>query len=145
MRAGGEAHEEEETYRPMEEEVKRVTLSSSDVNLQEAPPTTVTSEAEGYKSGPWGQGEQLCLPQQSSQVLPLLPIQQQPLAPALSAHNGSRSSLSSLEREAIRTRGHRWESRGADWGNLKQYYPVWITWKWITNDRKSLVVGKLEF
>ena len=132
MMTGGETREEEETFRPVEEEVRRVTPSSSDVSQQEALPTTVTSEAEGYKSGPRGQGERLCLPQQSSQVLPLLPIQQQPLAPALSAHDGSRSSLSSLEREAIRTSGRPWESRGADWGNLKQYYPVWITWKRMT-------------
>ena len=69
MRTGGEACEAEEISRPVEE-VWRVTPSSSDVSLPEAPPTTVTSEAEGYKSGPRGQGERLCIPQQSSQVLP---------------------------------------------------------------------------
>ena len=144
MRTGGEASEAEETFSSVEE-VRHVTLSSSDVNLQEAPPTTVTSEAERYKSGPRGQGEQLCISQQSSQVLPLLPIQQQPLLPALSANDGTATSLSSLEQEAIRTRGRPWKSRGADWGNLKQYYPVWISWQWMTKERKSLVVRKLEF
>ena len=42
--------------------------------------------------------------------LSFLPIQQQPLAPALSAYDGSASSLSSLEREAVRTRGRPWRS-----------------------------------
>ena len=63
MRTGGEEREAEETFRPVEEEVRSVTLSSSDVSLQEAPPTTVTSEAEGYESGLRGQGERLCIPQ----------------------------------------------------------------------------------
>ena len=35
MRTGGEAREAEEISRPVEEEVRRVTPSSSDVSLQE--------------------------------------------------------------------------------------------------------------
>ena len=145
MRNGGKAHEEEETFRPVAEGFRRVALGCSDVSLQEAPPTAVTSAAEGFKYDPRAEGEQLCLSQRSSQDLPLLPIQQQPLAPALSADDGSASSLSSLEREAVRTRGRPWRSRGADLDNLKQYYPVWITWKRMSKERKSLVVRKLEF
>ena len=125
-RTRGEASETGELSR-LVEGVRCVTPGSSDVSLQEAPPTTVTSEAEGYISGPQGQRERLCPPQQSSPVLPLLPIQHQPPPPALSPSDGSATSLSSLEREAIRTRGRPWRSRWADKRDLKQYYPVWIT------------------
>ena len=89
MRNGGKARKEEETFKPVAEGDRSVALSCSDIGLQEAPPTAVTSAAEA-------EGERLCLPQQSSQHLSLLPIQQQPLAPDLSADDGSASSLSSL-------------------------------------------------
>ena len=52
LRNGGKTHEGEEEFRPEAEGFRRVTLSGSDVSLQEAPPTTVTSEAEGYKCDP---------------------------------------------------------------------------------------------
>ena len=141
----GEACETGEFSRLVEEGVRRVTPGSSDISLQDAQPTTVTSEAEGYISGPWGQGERLWPPQQSSAVLPLFSTQHQPPPPALSAIDGSAISLSSLEREAIRTRGHPWRSRRADKRDLKQYYPVWITWQRMTKERKGLVRRKLEF
>ena len=137
MRNGGKAREEEEVYRPVAEGFRRVTLSRSDVSLQEAPPTAVTSEAEGHKCGPRAKGEQLCQSQWSSLDLPRLPIQQQPLSPALSASDGTATSLSSVEREAIRMRGRPWMCCGADLNNLPQYYPVWITWKRMSKERKS--------
>ena len=145
MRNGGKAREEEETFRPMAEGFGHVAFGCSDIGLQETPPTAVTSAAEGFKYDPRAEGDRLCLSQWSSQDLPLLPIQQQPLAPALSADGGLASSLSSLEREAVRTRGRPWRSRGADLHYLKQYYPIWITWKRMSKERKSLVVRKLEF
>ena len=72
MRNGGKAREEEEVYRPTAEGFRRVTLSCSDVSLQEAPPTAVTSEAEGYKCDSRAKGERLCQSQWSSLDLPLL-------------------------------------------------------------------------
>ena len=57
----------------------------------------VMSEAEGYKCDPRAKGERLCRSQRSSLDLPLLPIQQQPLSPVLSASDGTATSLSSLE------------------------------------------------
>ena len=57
MRNGGKAHEEEEVLRPVVEGFRHVTLSCSDVTLQEAPPTTVTSEAEEHKCDPQAMGE----------------------------------------------------------------------------------------
>ena len=112
MRNGGKAREEEKTFRPVAEGFRRVALSCSDVGLQEALPTIMASAAEGFKYDPRAEGDRLYLSQRSSQDLPLLPIQQQPLAPALSADDGSASSLSSLEREAIRTRGRPWRIIG---------------------------------
>ena len=145
MRTRGEEREAEEISRPMAEGFRSVALGCSDVGQQEAPATAVTSAAEGFEYDPQAEGDRLCLSQRSSQDLPLLPIQQQPLAPALSADDGSASSLFSLEREAVRTRRHPWRSRGGDLDNLKQYYPVWITWQRMSKERKSLVVRKLEF
>ena len=97
MRHGGKACEEEEIFRHVVEGVRLVALGSSDVGLQEDPPTAVMSAAEGFKYDPRAEGDRLCLSQRSSQNFSLLPIQQQPLAPALSAGDGSASSLSSLE------------------------------------------------
>ena len=135
MRNGGKACEEEEVYRPGAEGFRRVTLSCSKVSLQEVPPTAMTSEAEGYKCDPQAKGERLCQLQRSSLNLPLLLVQQQPLSPALPASDGT--ATSSLDREAIRTRGRPWMCRGADLDNLQQYYPVWITWKQMSKERKS--------
>ena len=59
MRNGGKTREGEEAFSPEAEGFKHVTLNGSDVSLQEAPPTTVTSEAEGYKCDPRAQGERL--------------------------------------------------------------------------------------
>ena len=128
-----------EVFRPVEKEVRRVTPSNGDVSLQEAPPTAVTSEAEGYISGP--RAREIDSVHRSSRLkissLFSLSSSIQRFLP-LSAHDGSATSLSSLEREAIRTRGRPWDYRGADWGNLKQYYPVWITWQRMTKERKGL-------
>ena len=111
-----------ETFRLVEEGDRRVTPGNDDVGLQEAPPTAVTSEAEGYISDSQAQGVRLCPSQQSSlNLLSLLSLQQHLTLPVLSAHDGSDTSLSSLEQEAVRTRGHPWDYHGADWGNLKQY------------------------
>ena len=57
MRNGGKAHEEEETFRSMAEGFRRVALGCSDVGLQEASPTTVTSAAEGFKYDPRAEGD----------------------------------------------------------------------------------------
>ena len=57
MRNGGKVCEEEEVYRPVAEGFRPVILSCSDVSLKEAPPTAVTSEAEGYKCDPRTKGE----------------------------------------------------------------------------------------
>ena len=128
------------------EDFRLVAESFSPAGLQEAPPTAVTSETAGYKYDPRAEEGRLCLTQQSSLDLSLLPTQQQPLPPALSDSDGTATSLSSLEREAIRTRGRPWKCRGADQNNLQQYYPVWIKWKWMTKERNpSLVIKKLEF
>ena len=83
--------------------------------------------------------------QQSSQDLSIFPFQQQPLPPVLSHDDGSATSLSPLEREAIKMRGHPWKCRGADEENSQQCYPVWIKWKRMSKERKNLVIKKLEF
>ena len=139
------AREEGEEFRPVAESFRHITKSFSDVSLQEALPTAMTSETEGSKYDPRAKEERLCQSQRSSLNLSLLPAQQQPLSPALSASDGTATLLSSLEREAIRTRGHPWKCRGADLDNLQQYHPVWITWKQMTKERKSLIIKKLEF
>ena len=51
-RAEEKGHGMGEVFRHVEKEVRRITPSNSDVSLQEAPPTAVMSEAEGY--GPPG-------------------------------------------------------------------------------------------
>ena len=93
----GKACKAAELHRPVEERVRRVNPSSSNVSLQAAPPTAVTSEAEGYISGPQGQGDRLSTSAVISESPPPLSLQQQPPLPALSAHDGSATSLSSLE------------------------------------------------
>ena len=110
-----ESAQEREVFRPVAEEFRCVTLSCSDVSLQEAPPTAVTSGAEGYKYDPRAKEERLCQSQRSSLDLPLLPIQKQLLSPALSASDGTATLLSSLERQAIRMRGRPWKSYGLAW------------------------------
>ena len=55
-RTGGKECEAREEYRPVREGSRFVTPSSSEVSLQEAPPTAVMSEAERYISGPQAQG-----------------------------------------------------------------------------------------
>ena len=54
-RTRGKEREAGKLHRPVEEGVRRVSPSSSDVSLQEAPPTAMTSEADGYISDPQGQ------------------------------------------------------------------------------------------
>ena len=66
LRNGGKTREGEEEFRPEAEGFRRVTLSGSDISLQEAPPTTMTSEADRYKCDPRAQGERLWQSQCSS-------------------------------------------------------------------------------
>ena len=74
------ASEEVQEFRPVAESFRHVAESFSDVNLQKAPPTAVTSETAGYKYDPRAKEERLCQSQRSSLNLSLLPDQQQPLS-----------------------------------------------------------------
>ena len=134
------------SFRPVDErEDRRVTPGRDDVDLQEAPPTAMMSAAAGYKSNLQAQEFRLCpFSKPTTNHLSLLSHQQHPALPAPSSHNGSATQLSSLEREAVRTRGHLWDYPGANWGNLKQYYPIWRAWHRMTKERKGLVVQKME-
>ena len=113
------------------------------------------SEAQGYKYSP--QADELALCSSSESLQPLLsvyfseslryPLQQQQyrqIYPTVSADDGSDTQLSSLEREALRTRGQPWDAPGPR-QTLRQCYPIWRMWHRMSEKRKGLVRRKLEF
>ena len=68
--AGNKSRREEKDFSPAEMLEKRITSSLRDVGLQEAPPTIVTSEAEGYKYRPQANCKALCpLPESLQPIL----------------------------------------------------------------------------
>ena len=84
IRTEERAHKTRASFRLVDREDRRITPGIDDVGLQEAPPTTVTSEAKGYKSDPQAQEFRLCPSQESStNLLSLLSHQQHPALPAL--------------------------------------------------------------
>ena len=120
---------------------------------QEAPPTSVTSEAEqanppflmtseakGYKRGLQGQNSRLCPSPELTTNLSFFTLQYLPALSPLSAQDGSATQLSWLEREAVRMRGRPWELPGGDRRHPQKYYPIWITWQHMTDERKGLVI-----
>ena len=149
------AHETRENFSPTEMQEYQITLTVGDVGLQEAPPIVMTSEAQGYKSSLHAEELRLCPLSESLQ--PLLSVfsseslqqtlalqQHRPNYPALSADDGSATQLSSLEREALRTRGRPWDAPGPR-RSLRQCYPIWCMWHRMSEERKGLVRRRLEF
>ena len=133
----------------------RITPSLRDVGLQEAPPTIVTSEAEGYKYRPQADCRRLRpLPKSLQPILsvysseslqhPQQHQQQSQLFPPVSADDGDDKQLSSLGREALRTRGRPWDVPGPR-HSLRQCFPIWHMWNRMSEQRKRLVRRKLEF
>ena len=59
-RSVGNESEKEENFSPAENQENQITPSLRDVGLQEAPPTIMTSEAEGYKYSPQADATRLC-------------------------------------------------------------------------------------
>ena len=103
--AGNESGGEEKDFSPTEMLSKTNNLSLQDVDLQEAPPSIVTSEAEGYKYRP--QANCKALPESLQHILsaysseslqhPQQHQQSSQLFPPISADNGNDKQLSSLE------------------------------------------------
>ena len=153
--AGNESRKEEKDFSPAEMLENRITPSLCDVGLQEAPPTIVTSEAEGYKYRlqadcrrlrPLPESLQPILSAYSSEPLqhPQQHQQHSQLFPQVSADDGGDKQLSSLEREALRTRGQPWDEPGPR-RSLRQCFPIWRMWNSMSEQRKGLVRKKLEF
>ena len=153
--AGNESGREEKDFSPTEMLEKRITSSLRDVGLQEAPPTSVTSEAEGYKYRPQANCKALRpLPESLQPILsaysseslqhPQQRQQTSQLFPPISADDGDDNQLSSLEREALRTRGQPWDAPGPRC-SLQECFPIWCMWNRMSEQRKGLVRRKLEF
>ena len=153
--AGNESRKEEKDFSPAEMLENRITPSLHEVGLQEAPPTIVTSEAKVYKYRPQADCKRLRpLPELLQPILsayssePLQHPQQHQqhnqLFPPVSADDGDGKQLSSLEREALRTRGRPWDAPGPR-RSLWQCFPIWRMWNLMSEQHKGLVRRKLEF
>ena len=154
-RSAGKEREKEENFSPAELQKNQITPTVGDVHLQEAPPIVMTSEARGYKYSLQADERALCPTSESLQPLlsvfsseslqhPLQQQQHRPIYPAVSADDGSDTQLSSLEREALRTRGQPWNAPGPR-RTLRQCYPVWRMWHRMSENLMGLVRRKLEF
>ena len=128
------AREEGEYFSSAGRQENQITPTVGDVGLQEAPPTVMTSEAQGYINSQRADELRLCPISESLQPLlsvfsskslqhPLQQKQHCPIYPAVSAGDGSDTQLSSLEREALRTRGRPWDALGPR-RTLRQCYLV---------------------
>ena len=144
-----------ESFGPTELQSKCLTPKAGDVGLQKDPPIVMTSEAQGYKSSLRAEKLGLCTSSESLQPLlsvlsseslqqPLSLQQQHPIYPPLSADDGTATQLSSLEREALRTRGRPWDAPGPKRESLRQCYPILRMWHRMTRERKGLVVRRLD-
>ena len=151
--AGNES--EGKDFSPAEMLRKINNLLLRDVDLQEAPPSFMTSEAEGYKYRPQANCKALCpLPEPTQPILSAYsseslqhPQQHQhssQLFLPVSADDGNDKQLSSLEREALRIRGQPWHAPGPR-RSLRECFPIWCMWNRMSERRKGLVRKKLEF
>ena len=131
-RLAGNERKREKNFSPKELQKNQITSTVDDIGLQEAPPMVMTSEARRYKCSLQTNKRALCpLPESLPLHLSVLsseslqhPLQQQQhrlIYPAISADDGSDTQLSSLEREALRTRGQPWDAPGGLYNSATLY------------------------
>ena len=151
--AGNESGREEKDFSPAEMLKNTNNLSLHEVEPQEAVPSIMTSEAEGYKYRPQTNCKALRpLPESLQPILsaysvfatPSTASAIQPLFPPISADDGNDKQLSSLKQEAFKTRGQPWDVPGPRC-SLWECFPIWRMWNRISEQRKGLIRRKLEF
>ena len=136
--ARNESGGEEEDFSPAEMLKKTNNLSLRDVDLQEAPPSIMMPEDEGYKYRPQANCKALRpLPDSMKPILsaysseslqhPQQHQQSKQLFPPISADDGNDKQLSSLEREALRTKGQPWDVPGPR-RSPRECFPILRMW-----------------